>query len=480
MHRASLHLLRRIAPSCLLLVSSAWGEERVALNLAQPLSEEALTAQAATPGPAIAAAATPPMGWNSYNAYGTTITEAQFRANALQLSQDLSRYGWRYAVIDAEWFVLNPTPSGNSKESVFAFDGYGRYIPAVNRFPSATGGAGFKPLAEYVHSLGLRFGIHILRGIPKDAVRRNLPIAGSAFHAAEAADMAGICPWSPDNYGVDASKPAGQAYYNSIATLYAAWGVDFIKADCIGSHPYSSDEIRMLSTALHATGRDIVLSLSPGPAPQEALPELRQLANLWRISDDVWDLWHSDKSYPQGLGDQFPRSARWAPLAEPGHWPDADMLAIGFLGPAPGWGEPRYTRLTRDEQRAYLTLWCISRSPLMMGGNLTRMDDWTRALLTNPEVLAVDQRATDARQVLEADGISVWRSSPDSGDGEYLAIFNLNATARTLDLPWREVGLTAAGYRLRDLWGAMDLGAAARLRVELPSHGAALYRAFAQ
>jgi hypothetical protein len=456
------------------LVSALW----LARGFTQPLPEQAAMGQAASPGPASAAAATPPMGWNSYDAYGTTITEAQFRANALELSQDFSGYGWRYAVIDAEWFVLNPTPSGNSKQSVFALDGYGRYVPAPNRFPSATGGAGFKPLADYVHSLGLRFGIHILRGIPKEAVRRNLPIAGSAFHAAEAADMAGICPWSPDNYGVDASKPAGQAYYNSIAALYTAWGVDFIKADCIGSHPYSSDEIRMLSTALH--GRDIVLSLSPGPSPQEALSELRQHANLWRISEDVWDLWHSETTYPQGLRDQFARSARWAPLAEPGHWPDADMLAIGFLGPAPGWGQPRYTRLTRAEQRAYLTLWCISRSPLMMGGNLTRMDDWTRALLTNREVLAVDQQATDARQVLEADGFSVWRSRPDTGDGEYLAIFNLESTARTLDLPWEKVGLTAAGYRLRDLWTAQDLGAAARLRVELPGHGAALYRALAQ
>lgn len=421
------------------------------------------------------AAATPPMGWNSYDAYGTTITEAQFRANVQRLSQDLSRYGWRYAVIDMGWYLGNPTPSGNSKEAVVTLDEYGRYIPAPNRFPSAAGGAGFKPLADYVHASGLKFGIHILRGIPKQAVARNLPIAASAFHAADAAG-GGSCPWNPDNDGLDPATPAAQAYYDSIAALYAQWGVDFVKADCIANHPYSPDDIRMLDGALHATGREMLLSLSPGPAPMEALGELRQRANLWRISDDVWDLWHSSVAYPQGLGDQFARSARWAPLAEPGHWPDADMLAIGFLGPAPGWGEPRTTRLTHDEQRAYLTLWCISRSPLMIGANLTRLDAWTRGLLTNQEVLAVDQHASDAREVLNSEGLSIWRSRPDSGGGEYLAVFNLKSGPQTLQLPWEKLGLTAATYRRRDLWSGEDLGAAARLPVVLPAHGAALYR----
>jgi hypothetical protein len=430
-----------------------------------------LTEAGATPE-----AAAPPMGWNSYDAYGTTVTEAQFRANALWLSRNLERYGWDYAVIDMEWFVRNPTPAGNAKDSIVVLDEYGRYVPAPNRFPSAAGGAGFKPLADYVHSLGLKFGIHILRGIPKEAVQRNLPIAGSAFHATEAADTAATCPWNPDNYGVDAAKPAGQAYYNSIAALYAAWGVDFIKADCIASHPYRADEIRLLSAALRSSGREMMLSLSPGPAPREALDELRRYADLWRISEDVWDLWHSTTTYPQGLGDQFTRAALWAPLAQPGHWPDADMLALGFLGPTPGLGKPRATRLTQDEQRTYITLWCISRSPLMMGGNLTRMDAWTASLLSNLEVLTVDQHATDAHEVLSRDNFSVWRSHPDLGGGEYLAVFNLGETPRPLALQWRDIGLAARSYGVRDLWQARDLGNAAALRVDLPAHGAALLR----
>jgi hypothetical protein len=317
------------------------------------------------------------MGWNSYDAYGTTVSEAQFRANARWMSEHLARYGWRYAVIDAEWFVRNPTPSGGAAGSLFVLDRYGRYIPAPNRFPSAAKGAGFRPLADYVHSLGLRFGIHILRGIPREAVARNLPIAGSRYTAAQAAALQSTCPWNPDTYGVDSRSAAGQAYYDSIARLYAAWGVDLIKADCIASHPYAQNEIRMLSAAMQASGRHMVLSLSPGPAPIGKIAELRRYSTMWRISNDVWDLWHSTVAYPQGVDDQFAPAARWAPLTQPGRWPDADMLALGYLGPAPGWGKARETRLTRAEQRTYLTLWCIARSPLFMGGNLTRADHWS-------------------------------------------------------------------------------------------------------
>jgi hypothetical protein len=423
-------------------------------------------------------AAHPPMGWNSYDAYGTTITEAQFRANVRSMSRHLARYGWRYAVIDAEWFARNPTPNGNSPAAVLVLDSYGRYFPATNRFPSAAGGAGFKPLADYVHSLGLKFGIHILRGIPRDAVARNLPIEGSPYTAAEAADVHSSCPWNPDNYGVDARRPAGQAYYDSIARLYAAWGVDFVKADCIASHPYAGAEIRMLSTALQRSGRDMVLSLSPGPAPIAKLPQLRLYADMWRISNDVWDLWHSPKPYPQGIGDQFARAARWAPLAGPGDWPDDDMLALGALRPAPGWGKPRRSQLTHAEQRTYMTLWCIVRSPLFLGANLTAIDPWTMSLLDNPEVISVDQRSSGARQVLSAGGTVVWVSRPQGERAEkdwYVAVFNLRARERTVTVPWKTLSLTGRRYAIRDLWSRRDLGPAGVLRVQLPAHGAALY-----
>ena len=203
-------------------------------------------------------------------------------------------------------------------------------------------------------------------------------------------------------------SPGAQAYYDSIAKLYAGWEVDLIKVDCISSRPYKGDEIQMLSTALAKTGRPIVLSLSPGPAPLEKTDEMRKYAQMWRISNDIWDLWHSTVDYPQGLGDQFANVAKWAGKAQPGHWPDADMLPLGYLGPAPGWGQPRYTRLTHDEQRTFFTLWCIFPSPLMVGGDLPRADAWTTSLLTNPEVIEVDQHSTGNHPVITTDKAVVW------------------------------------------------------------------------
>ena len=353
-------------------------------------------------------AATPPMGWNSWDGYGTTVKEADVKANAQWLAEHLKPFGWQYVVVDMEWFVTNPTPYGNSKTSQYSMDEFGRYTPAVNRFPSAANGAGFKPLADYVHSLGLKFGIHILRGIPKQAVEKNLPIAGSSFHATDAADSTDTCPWNFDNYGVEGSKPGAQAYYDSIAKLYASWEVDLIKVDCISSRPYKGDEIQMLSAALAKTGRPIVLSLSPGPAPLDKAEEMRKYAQMWRISNDIWDLWHSTVDYPQGLGDQFANVAKWAGKAVPGHWPDADMLPLGYLGPAPGWGQPRYSRLSHDEQRTFVTLWCIFPSPLMVGGDLPKADAWTTSLLTNPEVIAVDQHSTGNHPVVTTDKAVVW------------------------------------------------------------------------
>jgi hypothetical protein len=356
-------------------------------------------------------------------------------------------------------------------------DDDGRYQPAVNRFPSVANGAGFKPLADYVHSLGLKFGIHIIRGIPREAVERNAPIAGSHYHAAEAADKSDTCPWNADNYGVRATA-AGQAYYDSIANLYASWGVDFVKIDCIAANPYKGDEIRMFSTALRKTGRPIVLSLSPGPAPLEKANDLRNYAQMWRISGDVWDHWaqwpHQDWS--QGLLGQFKRAADWAPLTVPGHWPDADMLPIGYLGPRPGQGKARETNFTHDEQRTLMTLWSIFRSPLIMGGNLTKNDQWTTSLLTNSDVIAVNQHSKNNRAAVAGGTKVIWTAEPDSGNGYYLAAFNLADTLEALDFGWKEIGLGGSKYSERDLWEHKDLGTAQKLTVSLRPHASVLYR----
>ncbi len=415
------------------------------------------------------------MGWNSWDAYGTTVTEPAVKANADWMTDHLRQHGWQYVVVDMEWFVAHPRAEGNDPKGQVRLDASGRYVPDLERFPSAAQGKGFTPLAAYVHAKGLKFGIHILQGIPRQAVKDNLPIAGSQFHAADAANTQGTCSWNPDNYDLK-DNAAGQAYYDSLARMYAGWGVDLIKVDCIASRPYKGTEIRMLSEALKKTGRPIALSLSPGAAPLDKVEEMRKYAQMWRISDDIWDEWHSDVHYPQGLGDQFPRAAAWAPLAVPGHWPDADMLPLGYLGPAPGWGKARMTNLTPAEQRTFFTLWCMFRSPLMMGGDLPHNDAATTALLTNDEVLAVDQHSRDAHQQLESATARVWVSRPEQGSDANIAVFNVSGQPQTLKYTWAQLGLGPGAYRMRDLWMHHDLPAAGALEVRLEPHASVLYR----
>ncbi len=421
-------------------------------------------------------AKTPPMGWNSWDSYGTTVSEAQVKANADWMAKHLKAAGWDYVVVDMEWFVKNPIPEGNAKNSEYTIDAHGRYMPATNRFPSAAGDAGFEPLAAYVHGLGLKFGIHILQGVPRVAAREDATIEGSDLRVAAAANTAGTCAWNSANYDVK-DDAAGQAYYNSLMRMYAGWGVDLIKVDCIASRPYKGAEIAMIARAIAKTRRPMALSLSPGEAPIDKVAEMRKAATMWRISDDVWDLWHSDVAYPQGLGDQIPRLAKWAGVATLGHWPDADMLPLGYLGPAPGWGKARETRLTHEEQRTLLTLWSMFRSPLMIGGELTRMDAWTEAQLTNREVIAVDQGSTGNRPVEVGAGLVAWVARADDGRGKYVAVVNTSETAREISIPFQQLGLDAGQYRTRDLWERKDVGRGPSVEARLAPHACVLYRA---
>ncbi len=319
--------------------------------------------------------------------------------------------------------------------------------------------------------------MHIIRGVPRQAVSRDLPIADSPYKAAEAADSTDTCPWNAYNYGVRDSA-AGQAYYDSMAKLYASWGVDFVKADCIADHPYKPDEIRMLSTALRKTGRPIVLSLSPGPTARDKGDDVAKYAEMWRISDDFWDHWGPwpKHEWSQGLLAQFATAAKWASFNDPGHWPDADMLPLGHLGPHPGEGDTRDTKFTRDEQVTLVTLWSIFRSPLIIGGDLPLNDEWTTKLLTNPEVIAVDQHSHGNRPVIQTDKTVVWTAQPDDGKGYYLAVFNIGDSEQTIHNGWKELGLTSGSYVVRDLWNAKDLGEAKSLIVQLRPHACVLYK----
>jgi hypothetical protein len=416
-------------------------------------------------------APTPPMGWNSWDAFGTTITEAQAKAQADFMAKHLLPYGWKVLTVDIQWY--EPGSSGHSyrANAPLAMDGFGRLLPAPNRFPSAVDGAGFRPLAEYVHAKGLRFGIHLMRGIPRLAVERKLPVKGTAVHAADIANRASTCAWNPDMYGVEMAKPGAQAYYDSVFELLASWGVDFVKVDDI-SRPYHDNEreIEAIRRAIDRTGRPIVLSLSPGATALDAAEHVKRHANMWRISDDFWDNWPA-------LREQFARLRSWNPHQGGGHWPDADMLPLGILDLG-----RRSTRFTPDEQRTLMTLWSIARSPLIHGGDMTKTDAFTLSLLTNPEVIAVDQASADNRPLFERDGLVAWSASVPGSRDRYLALFNTRdrLPADPAGVPVRvtlaELGLPGR-CRLRDLWQRRDLPPVeGELAPLVPWHGAALYR----
>ena len=432
-------------------------------------------------------APTPPMGWNSWDSYGLTIDEAQYRDNVKALA-GIREYGWKYAVIDEGWYMADPFT--NSVEAhKYQFDANGIQIPAVDRFPSAANGAGFKPLADWVHAQGLKFGIHIVRGIPRQVVKENRPIAGGKYHAADAADIPATCPWDEGNYGVS-DTPAGQAYYDSMLSLYASWGLDYIKVDCISDHPYRPSEIRQIALAIKRTGRPIVLSLSPGPTQLEHATEVGQYAQMWRITDDHWDVWHVEHKpgageFPFGLRDAFDRLEKWAPYVKPGNWPDDDMLPFGWLGPHPGLGEARQSRYTHDEERTEMNLWAISRSPLILGANLTKLDDFTRELITNQTLLFMDQNATyshpmDATTLPAGfDHARVWEATigePGArGFAAYFGFFNLDDNPVTLRVSWKALGLDGASHQAKDVWSEAPAKETKEIRVPLPAHGSAVY-----
>lgn len=419
------------------------------------------TASAAT-GPL---APRPAMGWNSWNSFATTINEAQARETAAIMQAKLLPFGYDVFTIDIQWYEPGASSYTYSDTPQPTLDGYGRLLPAPNRFPSSAGGKGFAPLAADVHAMGLRFGIHLMRGIPRLAVERNLPILGTRYRAKDIADTTSICPWNPDMYGVDMARPGAQAYYDSVFALYAGWGVDFVKMDDM-SRPYDAHapEIEAAHAAIQHSGRPIVLSLSPGETPVARADHVRRHAQMWRISDDFWDEWPM-------LEAQFTRLENWHAVDTSGGWPDADMLPLGRLALG-----ARATKFTPDEQRTLMTLWAIARSPLIMGGDLRHLDAATLALLTNRAVLAVNQASRDNRPHFVADGTRIWSARPAEGTGAYVALFNTTAKPMEVGISLSMLGLPAS-VTATDLWSGQTIGRAShRFARPIPPHGAGLYR----
>ena len=427
----------------------------------------------------------PPMGWNSWDSFGTTVTEAEVLANAQFLAEHLLPLGWDTVVIDIDWSDPSARAHGYNDAAPLVMDEHGRLLPDPARFPSAADGAGFAPLAEEIHALGLRLGIHVMRGIPRRALAANTPVLGTDLRAADIADPANSCEWNPHMVGIDHSVPGAGAYYDSVLALYASWGVDFLKVDDM-LWPYQAAEIEAFSGSITRCGRPMRLSLSPGrDLSLTRLDHLREHATMWRICDDLWDRWEDVEA-------NFARFARWAPHAGPAGWPDGDMLPLGRIGIRAERGEPRDSLLTTDEQITLLTLWVIARSPLMVGGDLPTSDPSTIALLSNADVLAAHADSHGNREVFREDPLVLWTADGPDGD-QYVAAFNLGEEELPVALDSQDVGLPAAlDGEVVELWSGEAVGArpvseqsdAARgvtpgstaIDLRIPRHGAALLR----
>lgn len=422
-------------------------------------------------------ATTPPMGWNSYDYYDTTVNEEQVKANADYMAAHLKEFGWQYIVVDIEWYAHG---AGSQRDiyqyipfSELEMDEFGRLFPDPERFPSSVNGAGFKPLADYVHSLGLKFGIHIMRGIPRNAAHNHMPVKGTNVTANVIANPSSICGWNPDMYGVR-DMEEGQAYYDSLLELYAQWGVDFIKCDDICNtniyphNPYSGrHEIEMLAKAIQKCGREVVLSLSPGPALIDKAWHYETYANMWRITDDFWDDWRL-------LKDMFQRCELWQNHVSEGCYPDCDMLPLGHLGKGFGRGEWT-TNFTGEEQRTMLTLWCIFGSPLMIGAELTKLDEDTLKLLTNRDVLEMLTPDCKPRQLWLDDKRAVWKAANEKEGAKYVALFNLSDEEAELSVKLCEADMEDSGG-LKELWtGESAEVTEGVLSARVPAHGCVVY-----
>ena len=411
----------------------------------------------------------PPMGWNSWDCYGAAVTEDIVRKNAEFMAKNLKEFGYEYIVVDIQW--SNPAAENHEYQpfTELCTDGYSRLIPAENRFPSSKGGKGFAPLAEYVHSLGLKFGIHIMRGIPRQAVHSNTPIKGTDKTARDIAKTDSICHWNTDMYGVDPGKEGAKEYYDSLFSLYAEWGVDFIKVDDIARElPHEEAELIMLSNSIRGCGRDMVLSLSPGPALIEKAELYKQTANMWRITDDFWDKWEL-------LYAMFERAEKWCIHTGAGHYPEGDMLPVGPI--LQDYDKSNRTKFTEDEQITMMTLWSIFRSPLIIGGDLTGFDDFTMKLLTNRDILEMHRNSRHPhpvfRKVIGENEYILWMSVSSEG-GRYLAVFNTGENDGEIRIDLEEAEICGS-VSAKDLWSGESISASGSISTKVASHGTMAY-----
>jgi alpha-galactosidase len=438
-----------------------------------PTSPQNKDSVSAAPKPSIQELAPrPPLGWNSFNSYGVYFHEKAAYDNLNAFAKQLKPHGYEYFVVDGGWageykLVPGTMYPAEKHASTLNMDQYGLLEPSKTYFPN-----GLKPIADKAHALGIKFGIHLMRGIPRKAVELNLPIKGTRYRLADIADKTSICNWYPNTYGVDVTKPGAQEYYNAVFKKLAGWGVDFIKVDDLIPFP---DEILMIANAIEQSARPMVYSLSPGStANLRHLPYYRR-ANMVRVTYDIWDRTEDFKT-------AFDRWRMFQGLGTPGFWPDLDMIPFGklqLMQPAEldnkkrevklsGFGNTRTSYLTNDEMQTFITIRALAASPLMMGGDLPTLDDYSLRLITHPDMLACNQNGQTGTLVCEKDNVEVWLTNKanDFGSG-WFGVFNRSGAAKTVVLSAKELGLNFlpnvgadhTRYTIRDIWADRPIAA---------------------
>ncbi len=407
----------------------------------------------------------PFLGWSSWSLTGAHVsgygkswmTASDIEAQSDAMHQKLQASGYSYINLDADWY--------QQSGSDFAVDADGRWTPDTQRFPNL--GA----LGTYIHKNGQKFGLYLVPGIPKLAVQQNTPVLGTTCHANDIA----VQPLTAGNhfgntYKIDYTKPCAQPYINSIAAQLHGWGVDFLKLDGVapGSAVAGYDtrnDVKAYSSAL--SPYHVVLELSSSVDISD-ISFWQTYANGWRTTGDI----ECYSRCPGGLtawssvSSRFSSAPKWATFAGPGGWNDFDSLDVGN-GSMDG--------VTDTERQTYMTLWAISAVPLYPGDDLTKLDSYGLQLLTNKEVLAIDQAGKVATPLSQSSNQQVWRVQ--NSDGSYtVALFNLGSSTATVTVNWSSLGLSGS-HSVRDLWGHKNLGSfSGNYSSSLASHGSLLLR----
>jgi hypothetical protein len=429
----------------------------------------AVAGLAATAAPAAHAedngvGAKPLLGWSSWSFVRSHPTAAVIEAQAKALKDSgLAKEGFVYANVDDFWYHC----PGSQGPDV---DQYGRWVTDETKFPPKGSENGIQVVADYVHSLGLKFGLYVTPGISKQAVAQNTPIEGTSYHADDIATTSGEANYNCGGMvGIDYSKPGAQDFVNSWADQFAGWGIDYLKIDGVGTP--DQQDVQAWSDALRQTGRPIHLELSNNLDINNAAT-WKKLANGWRTGGDIECYCGAGgSSYPltswSSISSRFDQVAAWAPYGGPGGYNDYDSLEIGN-GANDG--------LTLDERKTQMSLWSLASGPLTLGTDLTHLDPTDLSLLKNTDVLGVDQDGIDAHRVSSAGGAQVFAKTEQNGD-TIVGLFNTGSAPKLVSAGASALGLpTAPDYQLTDLWTHTSTESAGTVASVVPGHGVALYR----